>query len=201
MSAFDPAHELTRLQESHRRLLDTLAGLNDDVARKDSLLPGWTIGHVLTHIARNADSVVRRLDGAARDEVVDQYPGGEAGRSAEIEQGAGRGAAELVDDVRTTAEAVESAAARMPEDAWDRVTRSVSGNLSPSWAVLAGRTREVEIHHVDLGLGYRPQDWPADFVQEQLLEVLPGLAERCDPAALLAWATGRGPAPELGPWR
>ena len=47
-------------------LLDALAGLADDAARRPSLLPDWTVGHVLTHIARNADSVVWRLEGAAR---------------------------------------------------------------------------------------------------------------------------------------
>ena len=32
-------------------------------ARGPSLLPGWTRGHVLTHIARHADSVIRALQG------------------------------------------------------------------------------------------------------------------------------------------
>ncbi len=44
--------------------------------RGPSLLPEWSDGHVLTHLARNADSVVRRMEGAARGELVDQYPGG-----------------------------------------------------------------------------------------------------------------------------
>jgi maleylpyruvate isomerase len=36
-----------------------IAGLTDDQARAPSLLPGWSVGHVLTHIARNGDSYVR----------------------------------------------------------------------------------------------------------------------------------------------
>ncbi|MET0910545.1 MAG: maleylpyruvate isomerase N-terminal domain-containing protein, partial [Ilumatobacteraceae bacterium] len=45
-------------------------------AELPSLLPGWTRGHVLTHIARNADSFVRLLEAAGRGEVVTQYAGG-----------------------------------------------------------------------------------------------------------------------------
>ena len=54
-----------------------LTDLSDAVAHGPSLLPGWSVGHVLTHIAApDADSVVWRLEGAARGELRDQYPGG-----------------------------------------------------------------------------------------------------------------------------
>src|SRR3954452_11064204 len=87
------------LAASHRRLFATIDGLGEDGVRAPSRLPGWTVGHLLTHIARNADSLTRRMVAAARDEIGDQYPGGAAGRAAEIEAGAGRPAAELVADV------------------------------------------------------------------------------------------------------
>src|SRR5258708_2431063 len=47
-----------------------LVGLTDDEARRPSLLPGWTVGHVLTHIARNADGLARMFTGAQRGEVA-----------------------------------------------------------------------------------------------------------------------------------
>jgi maleylpyruvate isomerase len=49
---------LGRIQEATGRLLATAAALTDAQAREPSLLPGWTRGHVLTHIARNADGMV-----------------------------------------------------------------------------------------------------------------------------------------------
>lgn len=195
-----PEREIAGCRESHRKLFDTLAGLTDELARRPSLLPGWTVGHVLTHIARNADSVLRRLDGARRDEVVDQYPGGEAGRAAEIEAGAGRPAAELLTDVTRSARAVDELSGSLPAEAWDRLTRSVSGRLSPASAVLRSRWHEVEVHHVDLGLGYLPERWPTDMVADWLPRQLSGLAQRTDPNALLAWTLGRALAPELAPW-
>src|SRR5439155_7551235 len=41
---------------AHRRLLATLEVVDDATARGLSQLPAWTRGHVLTHLARNADS-------------------------------------------------------------------------------------------------------------------------------------------------
>jgi maleylpyruvate isomerase len=195
-----PERGIDGCRQGHARLLGTLSGLTDEAARRASLLPEWTVGHVLTHIARNADSVVRRLAAAARDEVVDQYPGGAQAREVAIMDGAGRPAAQLVADVRESARAVEDVCAALPVEAWERQTRGVSGRLVPAWGVVRSRWHEVEVHHVDLGLGYRPADWPAEMVAEWLPDVLQGLPDRATGAELLAWVLGRGPAPVLGAW-
>ena len=79
---------------AHQRLLARLDARTDFDPRQPSLLPDWTVGHVLTHIARNADSMIRMLDG------LDQYEGGIEGRRADIEAGAGRPPDELIADVR-----------------------------------------------------------------------------------------------------
>lgn len=195
-----PLDDLAGCVAAHGRLLDSCATLTDDQARGPSRLPGWSVGHLLTHLARNADSAVRRWEAAARHEVVDQYAGGYPGRAADIEAGAGRPAAELVADVRTSARRFEETAAALDDDTWDRPVRAGSGGERPARTLVLARWREVEVHHVDLGLGYRPADWPPALVARVLPEVLPGLAERADPAAVLAWALGRGPAPDLAPW-
>jgi maleylpyruvate isomerase len=201
MSTLVPmAEEQAALAASHRRLLVAIADLSDDDARSDSRLPGWTVGHVLTHLARNADSLVRRMDGAARGEVVDQYEGGAEGRAAELEAGAGRPAADLVADVRATAEAAERACAELPHEAWDRLGRSPGGQLHSMRRVLTGRIREVELHHVDLGLGYEPADWPETFARAELDAALWNMVEHADPRILLGWLSGRGRAPDLPPW-
>src|SRR4051812_20630542 len=112
---------------SHATLERLVARLTDEIARQPSLLPDWTVGHVLTHLARNADSVVRRVEGALRNEIVDQYVGGREGRGGEIETGAHRSAAELIADVHATNAAVDALLASAPDDIWDRMTRPVSG--------------------------------------------------------------------------
>src|SRR3954471_17344691 len=103
-----PTNVFAGIRASHAVLHDRLAGLDDATARRPSLLPGWTVGHVVTHIARNADSVVRRLAGAVGGRLVPQYPGGLDGRTREIEDGAGRSAAELLADLVRSDDAVDA---------------------------------------------------------------------------------------------
>jgi maleylpyruvate isomerase len=195
-----PHAYLTGCRAAHARLEQAIGGLTDEQARRPSLLPGWTVGHVLTHIARNADSVVRRLEGAVAGEVVPQYPGGFEGRAAEIEAGAGRSAAELIADVVASDAAVDELAAAVAEEVWDRPTVGITGVESPASFMLFSRWREVEVHHVDLGLGYQPSSWPPELAEAWLPDLLAGLPGRADPVALLAWLIERGDAPELGPW-
>jgi maleylpyruvate isomerase len=155
---------------------------------------------VLTHIARNADSVVRRLQGAVRGEVLDQYVGGLNGRASEIEAGADRPAVELVADVRESAQAVERIWATLPITAWDALSRSSRDVEEDGRVVVFSRWREVAIHHRDLGLTEEPVPLPAALVELCLPRELERLAGRTDPAELLAWTFGRGPAPKLAPW-
>jgi maleylpyruvate isomerase len=179
--------------------LDTaLVGLDDAAAHRPSLLAGWSVGHVLTHIARNADSVVWRLEGAARGELRDQYPGGLEQRKADIEAGAARPAAELVADVRRTSAAVAGVMAGLPTEAWDAPSRTSRGVVESSRDAILSRWREVVVHHGDLGLA--PVPLPPELVAAWLPRELARLAERTDPGRLLSWIIGRGDAPVLAAW-
>jgi maleylpyruvate isomerase len=179
-------------------LIDDLAGLTDDAARHPSRLPGWSVGHLLTHIARNGDSVVWRLEGAARGELRDQYPGGLEQRRADIETGANRPAAALVADVVASSDAVAQVMAELSDPAWDAPSRTSRGVVEDSRDCVFSRWREVAVHHGDLGVGVVPL--PAPLVEEWLARELPLLGRRTDPAQLLAWVIGRADAPELSPW-
>ena len=92
-----------------------------------SRLPGWTIGHVLTHLARNADSMTWVLESSERGEVVDRYPGGVERRNADIEAGAGRPAAEQIADVAATDARLDAAFAAHTR--WDGRCRDVTGRV------------------------------------------------------------------------
>ena len=95
-------HSLDRLAAATGRLLATASALSDAQAREPSLLPGWTRGHVLCHIARNADGMVNLLNWARTGTETPMYASAES-RTADIEAGAGRHAAELTADVRESA--------------------------------------------------------------------------------------------------
>ena len=200
-----PARHIEACTAAHRRVLATLAGLTDDVARRDSLLPGWHVAHVVTHLARNADSHVRMLEGARRGEVVDQYAPGQ--RAADIDAGAARGAAELVADLESSIAALEDAWSAVADDVW-RTGRARTNAGECSVADLPFRRwREVEIHHADLGLDFGIEDWSDDYVELELPRTLARLHERIaepDRRRVLAWLLGRReePAwPPIGPWQ
>ena len=196
-----PAIDLARVAAAHRRCFEVVERLGDDDVRRPSLLPGWTVGHVLAHLARNADSHVRRTEAALAGEVVDQYAGGMAGRAAEIDAGAARGADALVQDVRTTAMAAEAAWRDVAPEAWAGRSRDANGQVRYLFELPGRRWQEVEVHVVDLAVGVDFHDWSDDFVAEWL----PRTRERvwsavagdgaypafASPAEELAWLYGR----------
>jgi maleylpyruvate isomerase len=197
-----PAEEIDGVLAAQARLHEALSGVDDGTARRPSRLPGWTVGHVLTHLARNADSVVRRLAAAVDDRLIEQYEGADAGRAAAIEAGAARPAAALVADLAGADAAVEQLFVTLPDVVWDRpVLRSgPSGGTVPAARLVFSRWREVEVHHVDLGLGYEPAQWPDALVERMLPGLLAGLPDRAGRSELAAWALDRAPAPHLSPW-
>ena len=190
---------------AHQLLLETIGDLSDEHCRAPSLLDGWSRGHVLTHLARNADSHVHLLDCARRGEIGEQYTGGYAGRVAAIEEGSSRPAAELVADVRRSIYALESAWSQADHDTWRGSGLNSRGDTLPMADIVFLRWREVEVHHADLGLGFTFTDWSSDYVRYELdrqvmlwrsrrslgLTTLPKRALQLDPHTRLAWLIGR----------
>jgi maleylpyruvate isomerase len=193
-----PADLIEASEEAHRRLVTAVAELEDQQVRGPSLLPGWTRGHVITHLARNADSHAWLFEGAGLGEVRHQYPSMEK-RSEEIEAGAGRSARELAADLGLACARLEGAWRDLDDDRWDREGIVVSGSRTMAEIVFR-RLREVEVHHVDLDIGYAPSAWPPAYVDGELRRRLVGLPGRADHRALVCWLLGRGEAPDLGPW-
>jgi maleylpyruvate isomerase len=163
----DPLALLAELDRATQRVLATAEGLTDPAT--PSLLPGWTQGHVLTHLARNADGMCNLLAWARTGVETPQYASWEE-RTKGIEAGAGRPLAEQVVDLRESAARFASEAAAMPAGAW---TNELALPAGPQIAALLPwrRLREVEVHHVDLGAGYTPADWPESFAHRLLHDV------------------------------
>jgi maleylpyruvate isomerase len=197
---------LVGCRASHDALVRTLAALDDARVRDPSRLEGWTVGHVLTHLARNADSHTRMLTAALHGGAVEQYAGGREERAGAIEAGSRRSAAELLDDTLRSIAELEAAWAAMTPVAWNGNGLS-HGRPWPCRAMPYFRWREVEIHHVDLGTGYDAADWPEGYVGRELqltLATVPGrLADATERRRLLAWLTGRAATPgelDLAGW-
>ena len=151
-------------QDATERVAVVVAGLTDDQARELSVLPGWSRGHVLTHLARNADGIRNMVEGATVGEEREMYPGGADRRAADIEAGADRPARELVADFTAASAALAEAWDLMPDDAWDRLGVTIAYGPTKVRTMVWGRRRELLVHLVDLDLGVSPADLPDDFL-------------------------------------
>lgn len=193
--------------ESHQRLLTTLDALREGDCLVPSRLPGWSRGHVLSHLARNAESHVRMFSAATRGEATEQYEGGKSTRDASIEAGAHQTTQQHVADVRTTIYALEAAWASATAATWSGFgIKSHSGGARVAIPeLLLMRWCEVEVHLVDLDIGFTWSDWNPLYVRYDLdrqlmawrarkpmgLTVLPDDIQRLAPNQRLAWFYGR----------
>lgn len=184
----DHARDLESVREATERLLTAAAKVDNASVTEPSRLPGWSRGHVLAHLARNADALVNVLEG--RPMYVSA-----AARDADIERDASRPLGVQLADVRQTADHFQQAAA-VPAD-WSRTVELRNGVTDAAARLPFRRWVEVELHHVDLGIGYELEDLPAEFVEREtdfLAERFAGHPD-VEPVRLTdgtrVWRTGR----------
>jgi maleylpyruvate isomerase len=193
-----PATEIDACRTSHRRLLAALAPLTDGDFRSPSSLPRWSRGHVVTHLANKSRTLVWLFGGPAEGEMRRQFPAGHDHDLA-ADTGAARSAAELRSDLEQSFEVVEAAWDALDDGLWDRPGIVTPGPRTMA-EIVSRHLRDVEVHHLDLDIGYRVSDWPCVFVEGELSKRLRALPDRADHADLVAWLLGRAPAPDLAPW-
>jgi len=169
----DPLVLVDELDRSTDRLLSAVEKLPAESVPEPSLLPGWTRGHVLTHLARQADALLNHYTWVRTGVETPAYASAEA-RAADIEAGAGRPLGEQLDDLRASCDRLSSTAHSLSAEEWGR---SIALHEGPQVAARFPwrRLREVEVHHVDLLIGYTPADWSESFAHRLLHEVTSGL--------------------------
>jgi maleylpyruvate isomerase len=191
-----PDSDLAAIEGATQRLLATARGLTDADVAGPSLLPGWTRGHVLAHVSRNADGLRNLLTWAATGVETPQYAS-KASREADIEAGSPRPIAEQLADLESSAAGFTAAAHEVPADRWSFMVKWLVGDERPARAILSSRLREVEIHHVDLSAGYTPSSWPPEFADGLLGRVIPAFVSRGMTPILLT-STDTGHSWEIG---
>ncbi|MCH0562704.1 MULTISPECIES: maleylpyruvate isomerase family mycothiol-dependent enzyme [unclassified Streptomyces] len=191
----DHARDLESVREATDRLLTAVAELDNGSAAEPSRLPGWSRGHVLAHLARNADALVNVLEGRP------MYVSAEA-RDADIGKGATRPVDAQLADLRESAARFQSAG-DAPAD-WSRRVELRNGVTDAAARVPFRRWAEVELHHVDLGIGYELEDVPAEFAEREIEFLAARFTGRTGvpPTRVTdgtrAWSTGREAAePEV----
>lgn len=187
---------LAAIDVSTELVLASLASLTDGQLREPSALPDWSRAHVVTHLARSADALVRVMDWAATGVEQQPYASAEA-RDEEIQAGGRRSGAELAADLRAGAAAFDERARTLPAAAWETEVRPRGEALTPT-RLLMVRLRELELHHVDLDAGYRVEDIPEWVAVWVLDDVLATFVTRTDPIAVQIRATDADVERELG---
>ena len=141
-----------------QRLLGDTIAVTDEQWRADSRLPGWSRGHVATHVARQADALTRVVQGARAGVNVPMYSGPDQ-RDQEIEAGAHRSGLDLQIDLDTSAGALSESFESVAQEAgWDTEVELRGGITVPLRLLPLARLAEVVLHHVDLDIGMDVQD-------------------------------------------
>jgi maleylpyruvate isomerase len=138
---------------THRLLGDTIS-VSDDEWRAPSRLPGWSRGHVASHIARQADALGRLVQWARTGQPQAMYDS-EQSRDAEIDAGASRSGLDLQIDLDTSAGGLEQGFDALDVDGgWDREVELRGGKRVTASSLPLARLGEVSLHHVDLQIGF-----------------------------------------------
>ncbi|MGH3547421.1 MAG: maleylpyruvate isomerase family mycothiol-dependent enzyme [Pseudonocardiaceae bacterium] len=162
-----PDSELSWVADGQALFEQTVMRLDD--LRGQSRLPGWSRGHVVTHVARNAEGLERLLTWARTGIETPMYPSVQA-READIEAGAGRAQPEQLDDLRRTGAAFAATAQELSPDQWDATVATRHGP-TPAARVAWARVRELWLHLVDLDAGVEVDAIPADIATRLVREV------------------------------
>lgn len=173
---------MQRLLASQQRLDEWVGELGDDDMRRPSALPDWSIGHVLSHIALNAEAFTNVARGVAAGEVGVMYPRGYDARNREIAEGATRSPAVIRTHIERSSADFAAAWSALDEEAVAGSAIVFDG--MPQFAantIVLRRLREVEVHQSDCGLGsFRHDHWSDGYVDWDLPTQWPSVADRLD---------------------
>lgn len=215
-SAIPPLETTLRWwHEGERTLAATVDELTDPDLSQPSLLPDWSRGTVVAHLARNADALVNLLTWARTGVESPMYTSLQV-RAADIAATVALAPAALRADLVEARAQLHEAVQAMPAEAWTAEVRTAQGRTVPASEVIWMRDREVWVHATDLGTS--AAIWPEDFARTLIGDVLAAFARRDQTPAvtliagdhrwgsgltrvassaqeLAAWLTGRGASP------
>jgi maleylpyruvate isomerase len=153
------------------------AGLRPEQVRGPSRLPGWSRGHVLAHLSRNADALTNLLTWA-RTGVEARMYATPAEREEGIQAGADRTLAEQLADLAMSGSRFLAAVAAVPPERRSYPVVSGQGRQIPAHEVPWLRVRELWLHLVDLDAGYGADVLPGPVAWTLTRDVAAWMAPR-----------------------
>lgn len=185
---------MLRLMDRGTDLVESLvSGLTDDDLRRPCRLPGWTRGHLVTHLANNADALVNLTRWAATGEERPMYASRQQ-RDADIAAGADRPLGEQLTDLRRADAGLATALRMLGGPSWSAPVRDGQGGPITGRDIPFLRVRELWVHAVDLDAGTDFADLPAEVLQPLLADLAATMGRQPDgPSLVLAPDDGSGP--------
>lgn len=151
------------LQTGTAQFAELLRAADDDGFAQPSLLPGWTIGHLVAHVALNAEALDNLVTWARTGVETTMYASEEQ-RAAAIEAGATKRGDELRRWYADAAERLSASLAELTDAQWQASVRTRIGREIPASEIPWLRDRELWVHAVDLGGGIGFGELPDDFL-------------------------------------
>jgi maleylpyruvate isomerase len=136
-----------------------------------SSLPGWTGKHIVAHVAFNARALGRLAHWARTGNETPMYTG-PAQRDAEIAAGASANVEGLRAMTVQEQSRLEQALSQLTEAQWASVVTTAQGRRVPATAIPWLRARELWIHATDLQHGTGFSEFPSDFLDALITDVL-----------------------------
>jgi maleylpyruvate isomerase len=187
MDRHNPAITLPWMRAGTELVLGAVTGLSDAELVAPSALPGWSRAHVVAHLSRNAEALVRLVYWADTGEVTPMYPDPES-RAADIEATAKEPPDVLRRELVDTAALLDERISALDDRGLAAPVRSALGREMPAVEIPWMRIREVWLHAVDLDAGITTARFPQPLLVELLDDVagVVGAKPDCPPVLLRA---------------
>lgn len=165
---------LAQVADAEALVAKYVSGLSADEVAADSLLPDWSRGHVLSHLANNARGLSNLIDWALTGVQKDMYVSVEQ-RGLDIENDAKRPGTEIIADFLEQTKVFAANLDRLIAGPLlaEEVVMGNGSQIHPH-EITTLRERELLVHLVDLGLDYTSEDWTFDFSIKTLKSVSNG---------------------------
>jgi maleylpyruvate isomerase len=190
------AQRLSWLVSGTEFLLDAMASCTDPGAR--TLLPEWSVAHLLAHVDRNAHALANLVSWARTGVPKPMYFTPEE-RAAGIAKGALLPLDTLVHQVTESSVMLSAAMAGLDGRHWSARVRSAQGRAITAAEVPWMRNREVWIHAVDLTDSNQFGRIPGDIARALILDVAAGVGAKLTTGFTITFSDLLGGQVRVGP--
>jgi maleylpyruvate isomerase len=158
-----PGRSLAWLRAGTDRLLSVVDGMPDGEFARPSLLPSWTRGTLIAHLALNAGALGNLVAWARTGVESPMYASTEQ-RAADIARLGAAPASVVRAEFLAGATRLTEDLATLPDACWAAPVRTARGRPIPASEIPWMRNREVWVHAVDLDAGLGFGDVPPDVL-------------------------------------